>query len=238
MVWHGEGYMNRGICMKRKSVTMLYLDECPNCGAPRGNRVSSCPYCGTSLLNMKYPKEEAGQADLFDGGKSRTSMQEELQGVKDVIISKAIPHTHRDRTVLIVAMGILSIIYALIIFFLFSDFEKGKVLALILGLPLLLVWYFCIGEFRVCTKTLQAAEQDPMYKSKVAMIGERVKVTSINPDGGQFRELYVIADIRGRKTCINILVEDGSSARLARLYPIGSKFTIGGSGEYFVQKVL
>lgn len=216
---------------------MLYLDECPNCGAPRGKKATSCPYCGTSLLNMIYLNEGLGQDELFDKEESRISVQEELQGVKDVIVSKAVPHKRWDRTVLIVSLVLLGIGTVLATILFYADFDGGKLLAGMIGAGLVIGFYFCIGELNVCTRSLQAAEQDPTYKSTVAMIGERIKVASINPDGREFRELVVVADIRGRKTCVNILVEDGSYAQTARRHPIGSKLTIGGSGEYFVAKV-
>lgn len=217
----------------------MYLDECPNCGAPRGKQVTLCPYCGTSLLNMLYVNEELGQSDLFDSEESRKSTLEGLQHVRDLIVSKAVPHQRRDVHAMIFAIVLLVLGTALAAFFaLIGDDGMWIAVAVVLGVPLLFGWYICLGELRVCRRSVKAAEQDPMYKSTVVMVGESVKPPSFSRGKRQCRELYVVADIAGRSTCVELLVEDAPASRLARLYPVGSRLTIAGSGEYYVSKVL
>ncbi|MBR7019467.1 MAG: hypothetical protein IKI15_00240 [Lachnospiraceae bacterium] len=224
--------------MKRKKVAELFLEECPNCGAPRENKAAVCRFCGTSLAVSKLIEEDVVpiRTPVSEDGR-KIAMDNEHR--EPDIRSTAIPGEKkskyiRDWKVAFVAITLALAISAICVAVVILEAGAGMIVgiscaflvALIIGIRA-----FSKAERRA-REVDEAMENSPGYPAVIVQVRQRNGYADY-ANGKLCRQIKVVADIDGKDTCILLLADDASDALVDSLYPIGGEVRIVGSGNRY-----
>ena len=227
--------------MKRKRVAELFLEECPNCGAPREKKESACKYCGTALTVSKLVEEDL-ESFCPSVTEANIRIAKENEHRDPDIYSRAYPGEKCTRELTAVRVILCFFLTVPILIGLFAlSFEAdssglaegggialGFALLLAVVLGSLLCLTFFVGK--------QAKEADAAMASsrnyRAVIVQVRAKV--MDPGNVTYRPVKVVADIDGKDTCIMLRADSASDLMCANFYPIGGEVEIAGCGKYYL----
>ncbi len=220
--------------MKKRTITEILLEECPNCGAARKGDEEVCTFCGTSMVQTQRVFEEIEDVPQRDAG--------EFDNRKVDIVSEVEPEGEaKDLAVVVIFLVMWSMItFGLGIGSLVGGAEAIFVIVpfAFSGIGIMLLW----SEISPALRTKRVLRDGSEYSAEVIGYGRRtVEHTYSDSDGSSSRTekeekitMKVLATIDGKEQCI-LLKAPSSVSELT--HPIGCTVTIAGYDRDFLMKI-
>ena len=220
--------------MKKRTITEVLLEECPNCGAARKGDEEVCTFCGTSMVQTQRVFEEIEETPQKDERKNDNR--------KVDIISEVDPTENAKGMIIgvIFLVGWCAIAFGMGIVSLSEDGPVIFVIApfLLGAFGVAVMWGGFIGP---ALRTKRVLIEGSEYRAEVIGYGRKTVERSYGDSNG-FSErtereeeitVKVLATINGHEKCI-LLKAPESVSELS--HPVGCMITIIGYGNDFLMK--
>lgn len=215
--------------MRKRTITEVLLEECPNCGASRRGYEEVCTYCGTSMVQRRRVFEEVEENPKRDDRRNDNR--------KVDIISEVKPY---EGTKGLIGGVWFLIVWCMIVF-------GCGIVGIIMGESIVFVIVpFLMGTFGVAAmwglispwlRARRVMKEGQEYSAEVIGYGRRTaessNASSSGKGSGEMVTIKVLAKINGREKCILLNAPD-SVSELS--HPIGCKIKIVGYGKEFLMK--
>ena len=216
--------------MKKRTITEILLDECPNCGAARKEDEEVCRFCGTLMVTTQRITEEVEEQEKTE----QEQLREKYASRRVDVVSDVVPLRY-DGTFWgpIVFVAIWCIMTLAITFGALSagDLPGGIVLFplafFVFGIVMmasLLKPYFAYSSLK---------NNGTAYRATV--IGYSAGAETRN-EGKTVTPLFmkVISEVEGRELCIQLALPESITEAT---FPVGSKVRIlGCNGRYVIDE--
>ena len=220
--------------MKKRTITEVLLEECPNCGAARKGDEEVCTFCGTSMVQTQRVFEEIEETPQKD--------ERKYDNRKVDIISEVEPAENaKSMTVGVIFLAVwCAIAFGIGVMSLGGDAPAVFVIAPFLmgAFGVVVMWS---GVISPALRTKRVLSEGREYCAEVIGYGRKTVERSYGGSNGSSERtereeeitIKVLATIDGREQCI-LLKAPESVSELS--HPVGCMITIIGYGNDYLMK--